>query len=140
MSHLDSLLKELVGTAGGSPSEAIEARLRLACRARRLRRRLRVGAIGLAACLLMAFGLGWRASNRPHPVPISEENYQGFIALPYAQSDVPMEQAVIVRVNVQPADLEALGLPPGLVPGRNRMHADLLIGNDGIARAVRFPQ
>jgi hypothetical protein len=140
MSYLDSLLKELAATSGGPPPEAIEARLRSACRARRLRCRFRVGAIGLAACLLMAFGLGWRASNRPHRVPISEENYRGFMALPYAQSDVPMEQAVIVRVDVQPADLQGLGLPPGLVFGRTRMHADLLIGNDGIARAVRFPQ
>jgi hypothetical protein len=136
---LDELLRELAATAGDASLGVVEARLRLACRARRLRRRFRIGAAGLAACLLVGFGLGWRASNRP-TLPPAEASYTGFMALPYAQSDVPIEQPVIVRVDLQPADLEALGLPPASMIGRNRMRADLLIGNDGIARAVRLAQ
>jgi hypothetical protein len=135
---LDELVRELAARAGG-PSPRVEARLRLACRARRRRRRFRIGAASLAACLLLWLGLGWRASNRLTLAP-AEASYAGFMALPYAQSDVPIEQPVIVRVELQPADLEALGLPPASVISRNRVHADLLIGNDGIARAVRLAQ
>ena len=61
----------------------------------------------------------------------------GFFALPYAQSDVPLEHAVVVRVTVAPSEASAWGVP--VAPGaRNRVSADLLIGQDGMARAVRF--
>jgi hypothetical protein len=60
--------------------------------------------------------------------------------LPYAQSDVPMEQTIVIRVNLQPADLRSLGLPATAVSRKGRIKADLLIGQDGIARAVRLTE
>ena len=67
----------------------------------------------------------------------SYANPPGFFALPYAQSDVPLEHAVVVRVNMPPSEASALGMPfdPG---ARKEISADLLIGQDGMARAVRF--
>jgi len=135
-------LRELALLPLPSPSSAVESRLRAACRdrrKRRLRRRIQMLALGLAACLLLVLGWEWRASDRPLAPPRTP-NYAGFLALPYAQTDVPLEEAIVVRVNVRPADLEVLGLPPALVIGRKPMPADLLIGQDGIARAVRFTQ
>ncbi len=136
--NLRKLFDELAASAEGARPSEIEDRLRAACRARRVQRRWRLGA-GVAACLVMAGGWGWHFAQRP-ALAMANPKYSGFVALPYAQSDVPLEQAVVIRVDLQPANLEAFGLPAALLPGRNRIQADLLIGQDGIARAVRLAQ
>lgn len=118
---------------------SIATRLRLAVRARRKQlRRRRIFSIGtgIAACLLLI--LGWQLRFRSQPPATSVDAFAGFMALPYSQTDVPIEQAVIVHVNVQPADLEQLGLPRALIVSKQRIPADLLIGQDGVARAVRL--
>jgi hypothetical protein len=58
--------------------------------------------------------------------------------LPYAQSDVPMEQAVIVRIKISASELGAIGMPLSGVPRGGNVSADLLVGQDGVARAVRL--
>ncbi len=139
--NLPKLLHDLVAAAPSQAFAAVGARLRLACRARRMRRldrHLRIAAAALAASLLLSFGWQWHLSHaRALPVV---ESYSGFLALPYAQSGVPIEQVVVVRINLQPADLVSLGLPPALLTGRNTTHADLLVGQDGIPRAVRLTE
>ncbi len=140
--NLRKQLRDLASVPSPPASPAIEARLRAACRDRRkrqLRHGMRMLALGFAACLLVVLVWEWRASHRPLTPPLTT-NYAGFLALPYAQTDVPLEQAIVVRVNLRPADLEALGLPPALVIGKRAMPTDLLIGQDGVARAVRFAQ
>ena len=137
--NLDGLLHEIAASAPAGPKPGlIELRLRAACRARRRKRWQRwwISGAGLAACLLLAFG--WEGHLSQRAAASAETSYTGFLALPYAQSDVPIEQAVVVRVSLRPADLEALGLPPALLVGRQRMPAELLIGQDGMARAVRL--
>lgn len=118
---------------------SISVRLRSAVRERRkqLRRRrfFRIS-VGIAACLLLI--LSWHLRTRPQPPLRSVDVFAGFMALPYSQTDVPIEQAVIVHVNVRRTDLEQLGLPHALIVGKQRMPADLLIGQDGVARAVRL--
>ncbi len=144
---LASLLRELGAEAIFPASVAIEVRLRAECRERR-RWRVRQASIGIgiAACVLMALGWQWQSIRQPKQskavstTMLQTPNYAGFVALPYAQSDVPMEQAFIVRVNLQPADIAALGLPSSWRIGTRRRRADLLIGQDGIARAVRFTE
>jgi len=97
--------------------------------------------LGLAACLLL--GIAWvlRHSQPLQPIPAATEssaNTTGaFVALPYGQSDVPLEQAVIVRVKLQPSEWSALGVPIASLRA-NAISADLLIGQDGVARAVRL--
>ena len=61
-----------------------------------------------------------------------------FIALPYSESGVPLEHGVVIRVDVPSADLDQFGVPPSLRPKSERARAEFLIGQDGIARAVRF--
>ena len=63
-----------------------------------------------------------------------------FIALPYAQSEVPLEQPVIVRVHIPVSELGVMGVPFAPATGGERIKADLLVGQDGVARAVRLVQ
>ena len=141
---LASLLRELGASAYGPMPGTIENRLRQACRQKRLRRRRLAGVvIGIAASLLLALGWEYRVMRQPPAVEapmMQSENYTGFLALPYAQSDVPMEQAFIVRVSLQPSEIAGLGLPSSWRVGTRRRRAELLIGQDGIARAVRFTE
>jgi len=64
----------------------------------------------------------------------------GFIALPYSQSDVPMEEPVIVRVQIPVSELAVIGMQPAPIAARDRISADFLVGQDGVARAVRVAQ
>ena len=136
--NLQTLMRELAATASCPLPDRVEVRLRAACRQRQLRRGFRIGALGLAATLLLTLGWMWHSFGHP-PAP-ADQTYAGFLALPYAQSDVPMEQTIVVRVNLQPADLRSLGLPATAMSRKSRIKADLLIGQDGIARAVRLTE
>lgn len=65
------------------------------------------------------------------------ENYQGFIALTYNRQDAN-EGGMVVRVNVSRATLNSLGLPSNGGNNNEQVKADLLVGDDGVARAIRF--
>jgi hypothetical protein len=66
----------------------------------------------------------------PQPAPRQEP----FIAIPYAPAFTPYEDAQVVRVNMAGASVRRLGLPAVA----DRVEADLVIGNDGLARAIRL--
>jgi hypothetical protein len=142
--NLKAALGRLVEMQPQEASPAAEARLLSAFRARKSRSyRRRVFWATLAACL--ALGLGWFWSRRASPLSPAVEAHDkysaataGFIALPYAQSGVPLEETVIVRVNLQPSELGSLGMPVPLAHTNGRISADLLVGQDGVARAVRL--
>lgn len=98
-----------------------------------------------AACLALAIGWLWARQSAPvETTSATNESYYapppGFVALPYAQSGVPLEQAVIVRVQLHSGELRMLGMPAPVARAGERMSADLLVGQDGIARAVRLVQ
>ncbi len=117
------------------PQEAsVAAEQRALARFRTLRRpRSRVWAYGgtAAACLLLSFVLsfGWHLPHR-RPATAVQARFgpslaaAGFVMLPYGQNDVPLEEAVIVRVEIQSAT--------------GSVNADLLVGQDGMARAFRL--
>jgi len=63
-----------------------------------------------------------------------------FIALPYSQSEVPLEQPVIVRVRIPVSELGAMGVRSASMSAGESVNADLLVGQDGVARAVRLVQ
>ncbi|HLH05581.1 MAG TPA: hypothetical protein VKX25_22625 [Bryobacteraceae bacterium] len=78
-----------------------------------------------AACLILAAGaVVSHGSREVRRAPIAHSN--PFVPLPYGQSDVPLESGVIVRVRLQ--------------SDAGPVDADLLVGQDGMARAVRFDQ
>lgn len=102
-------------------SEIVEERLR-----RGFRRRGQRQSSYWVVAVVLAASLSWFFSRRAvQPVPaIPTVAESGFVALPYGQSDVPLEDATILRVQVQSAS--------------GAVTADLLVGQDGVARAVRF--
>jgi len=137
--ELKQRLRELAEASPQGASVESEQRLLEIFRARQRRRRAWKYLVAVAASLVIggASYVIWHAHERRPAAESSYVNPPGFLALPYAQSDVPLEHAVVVRVNISPAEAGALGVPfdPG---AHKKISADLLIGQDGMARAVRF--
>jgi hypothetical protein len=138
--ELRQRLRELAESSPQAASVESEQRLREIFRTRQRRSRAWKYLTAVAASLVIG-GVSyvlWEAHE--HKTAVTESSYvspPGFFALPYAESDVPMEHAVVVRVTIPPAEATAWGVP--FDPrGRREISADLLIGQDGMARAVRF--
>jgi hypothetical protein len=137
---LEHSFERLATESPREAANATEQRILAAFRARRKHvvRRMLYGAIA-AACLAVAL-LSIRSHRAaPHRSSTNQTSSlaYGFVALPYAQSDVPLEQAIIVRVQLPPSAWGALNVPPPPA-GTGAVNADLLIGQDGVARAVRL--
>ena len=148
----DELRLRLRKLAEGSPQEAggdTERRLLEAFRARRsspAQHQVAKYFAAIAASMLVGAALYLFSHAAPSRVPapkapaVDESTNNptaGFVALPYAQSGVPLEQAVVVRVNIPSSRARSFGVPFKPGPSEN-VSADLLIGQDGVARAVRF--
>jgi hypothetical protein len=61
-----------------------------------------------------------------------------FIAVPYAAPIGEYERTEVVRVNVPVAALAQWGLPVTSSNSSQTVNAEVVIGEDGLARAVRF--
>jgi hypothetical protein len=137
--------------AGIGASPAVEARLLAEVRSiAARRRRIRVAALGIAAALLLALAVpAWRmtgsdtisvgVSRPPVAAPIAREVTTEFLPLLY--SSVPASHVQMVRLAVPRAALASFGLSPLETIDRasaDTVLADVLVGDDGLARAVRF--
>jgi hypothetical protein len=128
------------GQAGASP----EVELRLLDEVRAIaaarRRRARIGMFAVAAGLILALAVpAWRTRNRMPPAARVEEVTTAFMALPYGS--VPASTVHMVRIAVPRAALASFGLMPLESVNRastDTIVADVLVGDDGLARAVRF--
>jgi len=133
--RLDEVLKKLRRTPG-SASPGSAALVLNAFRAHHeRRRRWRVGILTAVAATIVVFLIATKLWNSARTTPASEGR---FIALPYAESGVPLEQGVVIRLDLPSAALIQFGVPPSLRPHTQRVRAEFLIGQDGMARAVRF--
>jgi len=136
---------------GASP--CVEERLRIEVRAISRARRLRTGGIvsAIAVFALVAGISVWRDAARRHgeaavvtptgPSTLggADDGVTAFFPLGY--SAVPMGGGRIVRIEVPRAALASFGVAPVEPPGGASAPtalADVLIGEDGLARAVRF--
>ncbi len=63
---------------------------------------------------------------------------QPFIAIPYTLPLEPWERADVVRMDLPVAALAAAGLPMSMVDPTARARTDVLVGQDGRARAIRL--
>lgn len=63
-----------------------------------------------------------------------------FYPLPEADTLVPLEYGAVVRVQLPRSALRVVGLPVNEDRLSERIQADVLLGQDGLARAVRFIQ
>ena len=138
---------EADATSGASP--AVRERLLEDVRARRRSHRAAtIKMYALAAGLVIATALPvWQLTTRPSiepasgavPAPTGDaEVATAFFPLAYGA--VPVTQGNIVRVAVSPAAVAALGVEPIGVntSSTDVLLADVVVGEDGLARAVRF--
>jgi len=61
-----------------------------------------------------------------------------FFALPFSDSALPLDQATMIRVELPRSAMELAGLPVDWDRRNQRIRADLVLGVDGLARAIRF--
>jgi hypothetical protein len=64
--------------------------------------------------------------------------YDDFIPLPNAEEIAPNEEVDVVRVEVPRSAMLTVGLPVNEEQASERVEADVVLGADGTARAVRF--
>lgn len=99
--------------------------------------------IAAAALTAVVVALNWAvASNRPDPDPVQDDevtDLEGFVPWPGTEGWPPLESGSLVRVDLPVTALPTLGLTPPASPA-TVVQADIVIGQDGFARAVRFVQ
>jgi hypothetical protein len=126
-------------TANAMPSSAVERKLVAAFRARHVRRRMPYGAIAASVALLAASS--WLVRS-PAPQPVSEqaEFVTDFITVAGTDPAEPVDSPILVRVRLPRAALVKFGLPMNEERSSEFVKADVVLGNDGLARAIRFVQ
>ncbi|HEX4808613.1 MAG TPA: hypothetical protein VH325_06780 [Bryobacteraceae bacterium] len=141
--QLNELMRNLKHASHREAGQEVEAELIAAFRARHSQnKRLRFSWKQLAASLAIGALLYFAWSHRPvtpHPHSPAVVEEAAFFALPYAESGVPLEQSVIVRMRIPASTLVSLGMRLS-VPPEKSVNAELLVGQDGVARAVRIVQ
>lgn len=144
------LLKDLRLLAAEGPRQAparVEARLLAEFDRRKRQRRLMLwlpaGSLAaVAAGLLLLFGLHVsqpKATSAQAAVTAAEDE-TAFFPLPEAEALPPLENAMVVRVQVPVSSLRLMGVPVNEEDAGTDVQADLLLGQDGLARGVRLAQ
>jgi hypothetical protein len=139
----DALRAVADADAGIGASPAVEVRLREVVRAMDASHRARPPAtfLALAAALVVVVSGAWRlvATHAPAaPHVVTREVATEFLPLTYAQWQVT--DAYIIRLDIPRSALMAFGLGSiDLTTDQpDTVEADVLVGPDGLARAVRF--
>jgi hypothetical protein len=77
----------------------------------------------------------------PAPAASStDEADSGFYPLPEAEGLPPIESATVIRVEMPVASLQLMGLAVNDDSAADSVQADILLGQDGLARGVRLVQ
>ena len=158
MNENSELLEGLRALGADGPREApehIEEQLQLEFRRQNRRRRLMtwIPAFSVAAAAGIALLL-WIRSETPRPVPAqalasaamhavapaAEEEADDFYPLAEAEALPAVESAMVVRVQLPVSSLQLMGVPLGEERADSSVQAELLLGQDGLARGVRLAQ
>src|SRR6202035_5771319 len=127
----------------------VQARLLAEFRRRSRLRRARtwmsaasVGAVAAAVAVLMWFGpfSPKPPALQPDTLVLADETAAGFYPLPDADALPPVESAMVVRVQLPMASLELIGFPVYQDRDSDPVEAEVLLGQDGLARGVRLVQ
>jgi hypothetical protein len=150
------LLEGLRALAADGPREApgrIEERLKWEFRRQNRRRTLVtwVPVFSVAAAAGIALVL-WIRSEAPKPTPAQaavavhavapavEEEADSFYPLPEAEALPAVETAMVVRVQLPVSSLRLMGVPLDEERADTDVQAELLLGQDGLARGVRLAE
>ena len=68
----------------------------------------------------------------------NDETVTDYIPLTYLADATAVESGTVLRVELPPSALIAVGLPAPVERADSRVKADVVVGDDGVARAVRF--
>jgi len=146
--HLDDALRRLRGGIELPPIDpGREQALLAAFDAHWARPRRRAGrrawTMATAASIAIALALDWLVLNRAAPrggePSESIVDVAGFVPWPGAHTWPPFESGELVRVALPASSLPALGLWPPPSAG-SVVQADIVVAQDGFARAVRLVQ
>jgi hypothetical protein len=139
---LSESLRELAEAGRAlEPDPYVEARVMAAFDAARSERARRRGrrwlALAAAATVVLASGGLWLAVRRPTPAIAPPSAPSEFVPWPGAATLPTFESGELVRVDLPVAVIPSLGL--ALPPTRAlAVKADVIVGQDGFARAVRL--
>jgi hypothetical protein len=148
------LMEGLRALAADGPREApgrIEERLKWEFRRQNRRRTLMtwVPALSVAAAAGIALLL-WIRGEAPKPAlatvavhavaPAAEEETDSFYPLPEAEALPAVETAMVVRVQLPVSSLRLMGVPLDEERADTDVQAELLLGQDGLARGVRLAE
>ena len=96
--------------------------------------------IPLAAALFIATASGAWMARQVAPQPGMTIRPAGFVEIPGAAVLPPLESAAIIRVALPVAELPSYGIQIGPEIDVVSVEADLLVAQDGQARAIRLVQ
>lgn len=152
------LLEGLRALGADGPREApvhIEERLKTKFRSHQRRRKLMMWVPALSVATAAGIALFfWMQIEKPKPVLVTptavaaaavaaapeEEADASFYPLPEAEALPAVESAMVVRVQLPVSSLQLMGVPVGEGPADASVQAELLLGQDGLARGVRLVQ
>jgi hypothetical protein len=77
-------------------------------------------------------------SRRSPPVPNSDPPRM-VLSLPYSNSEITAGTGVTIRVSMSQSELMSLGLPVSAMVADRHVVADLILGDDGLPRAISLP-
>lgn len=125
-------------TAVIGPSASVERDLVAAFRAQKLRRRSPY--LAIAASVLLMVASAWLVRS-PAPAELERaEVATEFISVPGSDLAEPLDQPILVRVTLPRTALVKFGLPINAERSAEFVKADVVLGHDGLARAIRFVQ
>jgi hypothetical protein len=151
--HRD-LLEDFRALAADGPQQApnrVELRLRADFRRLNHRRRARIWA-SYASAAALAAGIALFTWIREVPKPaavatvavapaaVEEDADASFYPLPAADALPAVESAMVVRVQLPLSSLRLMGYPVEEDRADTPVQADLLLGQDGLARGVRLAE
>jgi len=143
------LLERLHALAADGPRQAplqveeqLLAEFRRRSRLRRARAWMSAASVGaIAATIAVLVWTGPLAPKPATPQPdatVADETAASFYPLPDADALPPVESAMVVRVQLPMASLEMIGFPINQDRAADRVEAEVLLGQDGLARGVRL--
>ena len=143
---LNQTLRMLADAETAEAPRDVELALISAFRGHRKRKAIWYWAVS-AGVAIMA-GAALFALLRPAPPAIrsaqaraaAEPEIAEFYELPDADAGIPLEHATVVRVQLPVSELRVMGFVTEERSTDERVRADVLVGQDGVTRAVRFLQ